>query len=682
MRLARLTFSLLLFFFVSTPARADSPTAPADQPSQIVHLRVWERMVPAARGWMSACEVGGTLRPAVGCLAAPVLGRSQARVSEGRVEIDLPRPAELAGRTFVVQSEIHHGSTRHGERSTDLETFLVEAGAKRIRATLAVPRKVPVAKSARNMLAVRTRRIPLATRRQTWASQPLRIPSGAQLQLHLAIREEAARHGASPTRFVVSFVSGDEQTILVDELLSPTGPPRWHRVSADLAKIAGQRGFLRFQGGPEPLGAGAYSAALFGAPMILVPGPHSAAPPNVILISLDTLRADHVGREREGRPLTPNLDVFAREGARFTRAMTTYPSTTASHMSLLTGRYPAHHDTVHPGHRLARSIPLATELFARRGYATGAVTENAMLSFWSGFGRGFDAYREERGVSALPAQGQIEETLNAALDWVEASRDLPFFLFVHTYQVHAPYWPPAKWNVFDRSFNHGEVAGRTARDLVFLALYAGEILYTDDAVGRFLRRLDELDPGSDTIVVVTSDHGEGFGEDGITGHSGIPTEPVMRIPLLIRAPGRIEPGSEYHGVVSLVDVLPTLLDLADIPRPPPVDGISLRSALRGKNPNRDRVVYAESRREGFRSVVARSDTHRFIDRENSPSGVEAFETSEGPERGRPVRDEAVIARGRRWISDYRRMKTSAPGSERQSIGAETAAKLRALGYTD
>jgi hypothetical protein len=155
----------------------------------------------------------------------------------------------------------------------------------------------------------------------------------------------------------------------------------------------------------------------FGSPLLTRPveGPK---PPSVILISLDTLRGEFVGQVRDGVILTENIDAFGRQGVTFSKAMTTYPSTTASHMSILTGVYPSKHHVVAPDRHLAGEIPIAAQLFAEAGYFTGAVTENAMISPSSGFERGFDFYREEHGTSHEHALGFIEATLATATRWV------------------------------------------------------------------------------------------------------------------------------------------------------------------------------------------------------------------------------------------------------------------------
>ncbi len=509
---------------------------------------------------------------------------------------------------------------------------------------------------------------------------------GGRFVVHIGIDDRAIRVGAAAAHFRVVFEGDGEKFVLLDEILDPSEAAGWQQRSVDLAPVVGRRGTFHFESEPSPTGKGRFSAPLFAAPMVMAPA-QGARRPNVILVSLDTLRGDHVGREREGRALTPNLDAFAATGANFSRAMTTYPSTTASHMSLLTGLYPARHNTVQPQLRLSREIPTAAELFGARGYATGAVTENAMLSAGAGFARGFDYYREERGVSLSIAQGQVEATLDSALAWARAHREEPFFLFVHTYQVHGPYRPPPEWDVFARDHNDGAVTGRGRPALEQQSQYAREVLYTDHEVGEFLRAMDAEGLAGDGLVVVTSDHGEEFGEHGRIGHSDLPWETVMHVPLLLRATGRVPAGTRYAGVTSLVDVLPSVMALAGLPPPITTDGELLQDLARQGGPPRRRAVYAESRGKGGGVVAARTDDHRFFARGGAVRPDSIFDLREDPGELRPLSDPHLVAEGATWIGVYRRMGEGAEtaGTTRPASSAldpETAAKLRALGYAD
>jgi arylsulfatase A-like enzyme len=648
------------------------------EPAGVVSVRLWENLVVPQGYQTRRCEVGKVRRPALGCHRPELIFRGPlSRDAQGLLRIDQRRPRRLAGLPVLIETTV---AADNFNGYLKLDPFLLSPTQNRMHAML------PTGVKEKGIAQTTLRGRVFAAERQTWATTPIFVPEGAKLVTWLAIEEEAAKVGSVGGRLRVSVESAGEHQVLIDEVIEPAVDEYWRESTVDLSEFENRTVTFLFDAEPVESGQATFSAPLFGSPMLVTRG-FRPEPPNVIFVSLDTFRGDHLGTSRRGRALTPNLNAFAAEGALFTSAMTTYPSTTASHLSLLTGLYPARHNTDHPGRRLAREIPLAAQIFAAAGYVTGAVTENAMLSAAVGFVRGFDAYREERGIGLKMAQGSIEETFAAAIGYAEAHREDRFFLFVHTYQVHGPYRPPPEFDLFRQDLSTISAKGIRRKAVEQNNAYAGEMLYTDTIVGRFLAQLEELGLSDDTIVVITSDHGEEFGLHGHIGHSQLLWESVMHVPLMVRAPGRIPAGMRIEQVVSLVDVLPTVLELAGVSVGTNFDGISLVPRLEGHASTVPRAVFAENRRKGFESTAARTDTHRFLARKGATVPDRIFDVRKDPAEQSPISDEALREEGARWIARYRRSRAAGPTPADQdgfkgSIDVETAAKLKALGYVD
>lgn len=270
---------------------------------------------------------------------------------------------------------------------------------------------------------------------------------------------------------------------------------------------------------------------------------------NVVLVTIDTLRADHVGAYGASPGSTPTLDALSSEGLRFESAISPVPLTRPAHASLLTGLYPPEHgirDNL-PA-RLDSSIPtLATRLKAA-GYHTAAFVGSFLLGRGSGFEAGFDVFGDGSVGGAgdrigSNAERRAEEVAAEALEYLSTAR-APFFLWVHFYDPHAPYDPP------------GAFSGKG---------YAGEIAYTDSQVGRLVGALRTRGLLDSTLVVVTADHGEGLGDHGEDEHGVLVYEETLLVPLIVRGPG-IAAGRVEREPVSLVDVAPFLLE-ASFPAP-------------------------------------------------------------------------------------------------------------------
>jgi choline-sulfatase len=302
---------------------------------------------------------------------------------------------------------------------------------------------------------------------------------------------------------------------------------------------------------------------------------------NVLLITIDTLRADRVGVYGAANVATPNIDRLAREGAYARHATAHVPLTRPSHVSLFTGLYPAEHgirDNVSPA--VPPDVPLLAERFKARGHTTAAFVSSVVLTRQSGLARGFDHYSDRfelgeddaRFLNTIQKGG--DEVTSEAAAWIRKQQGR-FFAWVHLYDPHDPYEPPGKYAV--------EYADRP---------YDGEVAWTDELVGRLLAALDGANAGN-TLVIITSDHGEGLGEHGEDVHGYFVYETTLHVPLVVRGPG-VKPGTVVDPVVGSVDLFPTMLEMAglgsDMPRN---SGRSLRAALAGDRLDEE-PAFAES----------------------------------------------------------------------------------------
>jgi arylsulfatase A-like enzyme/Flp pilus assembly protein TadD len=287
-------------------------------------------------------------------------------------------------------------------------------------------------------------------------------------------------------------------------------------------------------------------------------------PPNVVLVTLDTTRADHLGVYGDRRARTPNLDRLAAGGVVFERAVTVAPLTLPAHASLLTGLYPFAHGVRNNGNFALRAdVPTLATALQGAGYRTAAFVSAFVLDRRSGLSRGFDVYDDR-----LDLERRGDATVAAAARWMAdtAADARPFFVWVHLYDPHDPYDPPPPYR---EAF-----AGR---------LYDGEIALDDDAIGTLLARLPA--GGRDrTAIAVAGDHGESLGEHGEATHGLFVYESSIRVPMIIAAPTHVAPGRRVPALVRTIDLAPTLLEIAGVTPPAGLQGHSLLPLVRGRTP--------------------------------------------------------------------------------------------------
>jgi len=317
---------------------------------------------------------------------------------------------------------------------------------------------------------------------------------------------------------------------------------------------------------------------------------------NVIVISIDTLRADHLGCYGYPRETTPSVDAFSREALLFRNSFSHAPSTEPSHGSIFTSQIPVHHGGLR-AQRLPISpgVPTMPEMLRDAGYRTLSWNGGGQVAASYGFDRGFEVYestvREER------FRGRVA----SAIEWLDANPGEKFFFFLHTYEVHNPYSPEPRYlEMFDTGYdgdlpasilpgllldiNDGRfsISGEDAQHIV--NTYDAEIRSVDDAFGELVAALDERELLERTVIVFTSDHGEEFGEHGSVGrHSHSLYDELLRVPLILWLPGSEHAGGQFEQQVRGIDILPTVLDAVGIEIPETLAGKSLLPLIAGQD---------------------------------------------------------------------------------------------------
>lgn len=307
-------------------------------------------------------------------------------------------------------------------------------------------------------------------------------------------------------------------------------------------------------------------------------GPTAPRPEdNVVLIVIDTIRPDRLGCYGYPFPTTPNIDAFASEGTLFLQAVTCAPLTLPSVSAMLTSTYPVFNNVRYNGKFFLgeASVTLA-EVLKQRGYRTAAFTGGFPLDSKFKVDQGFDVYDDDFSNSEDRRQhGWIgylvddfertaAEVNERAFEWLEKSKDDPFFLMVHYFDPHLPYAPPSP---YDEKFDNP---------------YDGEVAYTDEHVGELLDKLEELGLKNNTLIVLTGDHGESLGQHEEVTHGEFVYDSTVLIPLVMYHREKIPKGLKVDTMVRSIDIMPTILDFLDFPDTPHTQGVSLLPALDGK----------------------------------------------------------------------------------------------------
>jgi arylsulfatase A-like enzyme len=565
--------------------------------------------------------------------------------------------------------------------------------------------------------------LPLACQREI--TTPLRfidrVPGSGLTRLDIAGESKTILPGSefeqrfslegAPTRPVLEFAVGvaefpNPPAVRFEVLLEPeAGDPvslysreidrvGWNQERIDLsgrdlsgARLVFRRSVLRGFEHPPPQGA-------WGHPMLLPAEP--ARKPSVILVSLDTLRADMVGIYGRKQARTPELDQLAESGVMYERAYAPSTWTVPSHASLF---YGAHLPYTPAALRESGLVPASVELPDRpiaeilraAGYRTAAFTGGGFLAAapWD-YSRGFDtyfAYAEPVGMSVSCSAQRFDgpEVFRRAIQWLEENHRDPFFLFVHTYDVHdrCPFYEPGALAPGAEFMYPAQILARADPQKV-LDYYDWLIEGVDRKMGDLLAAVDVLGLRDDTLLIVTSDHGEALGENGTSGHACDlkPYEGLARVPLLVRFPARLPAGGRVSAPVTLIDVVPSLLALLGLPPEQKSAGVGLPGLRLPDERGPSQPVYTHC---GDALAVWR-DNHKLITSRERRHGDEVYDLSRDPgERvdlgeGDPHHAQLAADAAAYWKQAV--VGSDAPATSRatKDLDPETRQRLRALGY--
>jgi len=410
----------------------------------------------------------------------------------------------------------------------------------------------------------------------------------------------------------------------------------------------------------------------------LLPALAAAAPkqPNVILITLDTVRADRMDFLGSKQGLTPHLDALASQGAVFEHAYSQAPITPVSHATILTGTFPQYHGIRNFGDRLPPSVPFLPDILHSQGYHTGAFVGSIILDpkngFASGFERGFDIYNAgfhrqktgERREASMQRRGEV--TLGYVLEWLGQQHDAPFFLWFHLWDAHDPYNPPEP---FRSKFPN--------------APYNGCIAYADAVVGKLLDYLRSQGLYENALIAVAADHGESLGDHGELTHSIFLYNATIHVPLLLKLPGNHLGGQRVHATASLVDLAPTLLDALGQTPPPAMQGRSLLPMIGNPHPeNRPSLATGDhsERSFGWSALVSlRTDNKLYV---QAPS-PELYDLASDPDAKANLfsRSHLTAARLAIQLDNFvKRIGAGAPQPLQDGLDEKSREKLSALGY--
>ena len=538
---------------------------------------------------------------------------------------------------------------------------------------------------------------------------PVEIARGSTLEFGIGLLAAGAEQGA--VDFSIEACEALDCSPLFEQTLAGAKPGSvgWKDYQLPLDEHAGREIAFRFRARHRRGGPKAFAFPVWSDPTVFRPRPAVPGETNFILISIDTLRADHLPWYGYRRNTAPRLQRrLASRAVIFDQCVAPASTTGPSHMTLFTSLQPL----VHGIRRAAgsRQIPPAVRTLAQQlragGLVTGAVTENGPLGIHKGFGRGFDTFRENKAPKIRTAfSGRVAATIESARAWLERHGRKRFFLFLHTYETHTPYIAPG---IYNRVFADDPDSPRFDRvpDGEKPIDYDREIRYADHELAEFLFWLEERGLLANTVVILTSDHGKAFMEHGYRFHGATLHEEILRVPLLVSGPGIVP--RRVPVPVGLIDLMPTILELAGLPPSREAHGRSLAPWLRGEEVDPEawmsRAIYSEAWqtraatttrvrvkqptfavRQGHRKLIRYIDGpgHRYsyFDLANDPR--EQYDLySQMPQVAAELR--GMIDRYQAVSDELRAALQVEPAdhADEDEIDPEREEKLRALGYID
>ncbi|MBN2325788.1 MAG: sulfatase [Candidatus Omnitrophica bacterium] len=435
-----------------------------------------------------------------------------------------------------------------------------------------------------------------------------RVPENAVFHASYGILPAFSLSNAT-VEFEIIFRSSGQDHQAFSRRITPAGEPlnafQYHDIHIPLDDYAGQEidVVLRVNriAGDDPF------IGCWAEPTIGTRSPKKKRP-NVLLILLDTLRADRVGVYGCDRGLTPNIDRLSEKGAAFLQTVAQAPWTTPSHASFFTGLYPSETDCDHTGTEgniLQEPYITWAEYLQREGYNTAAFTSGGAIRGYTNLTQGFDAYQDIVYDSAYGLETLYERFQR----WQDAHAGEPWFVFLHTYAVHFPY-EHEQYIGYRKIFRNWEDNRRYLHDV-----YDGGVRYADEWVGAVVRCLQERNLMDSTLIIVTSDHGEALGDRWMprpANHGHTLYDELLLVPLIFHLPGHIPAGRKIEKQVRLIDMLPTVLDLLGYKQPAFTHGLSLMPLMRGEKEKAERYAFSEGMTYGVAQNSIRTQNYKYI----------------------------------------------------------------------
>jgi len=486
-------------------------------------------------------------------------------------------------------------------------------------------------------------------------SVPVRLPENPTFEFGIGLlgrespkgAERSASDDAAGVAFVVALESkGTRKTLFQKYIEQPSsqkgGFVSQHKIN--LPPIKGDvRLLLKTTGDPE-------ACAFWFNPVVYNRNPGNI---NIILISIDTLRADHLGCYGYGRNTSPNIDELASDSAVFLNTYSLSPWTLSSHVSMMTSLIEAHHQVSREFEKINPSLVTLADTLRKSGFYCSAVTGGGYVSYLYGFSKGFNQYIQHN--EGIRRNSSATWTFKRASNWIDKNKDKNFFLFLHTYQPHTPYSCPqpynsmfldkdAKWHTIDYFHHLGGAEGifnpHSEKEIKnIIDLYDSEIRFTDEELIRpLIQELKELGIYQKTMLVFTGDHGEEFYDHSGWFHGHSLYNEMLKVPLIIKFPENKFAGRHIKNVVRLTDIMPTILDEIDFDTVGlKLDGKSLVPVIKGKD-KKERVFVAYKAENVFGSHIPEkyainSGRYKLILNRKMPEKDISFFTTAPPFRG-------------------------------------------------
>ncbi len=548
------------------------------------------------------------------------------------------------------------------------------------------------------MIANESRHV-LFHRAPSQVSWTLEVPKGARLDIGTGLLD-----AKPPAALSVAIADGAKRTQLLRQVVSDE--TQWTDHSVDLSKWGGRKVTLTLSAESKRPG----QVVLWSNPSITgaAPGPR---PPNVIVYLVDTLRADHLGLHGHRNATSPAIDALGAEGAVFDRCRSAAAWTRPSVASLVTSLPPPAHGVTDHGLAASDGVVTLAEQLRRAGYLTAAFCTSSHPGISSNLQQGYDVFLEPPAITKDP--GLVEEGrdkdftkknsvyLNrAVIPRLDALRDRPFFLYIHSMDPHAPYEPPPPYDTMFATGYQGPIGGgfegpgsfenaSTPEELAHVrALYDGDIRGNDDHIGELIAALKERGLLDRTLVVITSDHGEEFREHGRFEHGQSLHNELLHVPLAMRLPGVVPSGKRVAAPVSGLDVMPTILEIAGLTANPDVQGRSLVPLMQGgasNGPATARPVFSwrinksgeeqVAVEEGGLKAITGGGKVALYDAVSDPAEEHDLAGSRGADA------ERLVAAGRQWLEGQRRIVV--PGEQAKvAVDEEQRKWFEALGYIE